>query len=209
MSLGAGRVFVSEMGEEEEGEIGQQGQLCRSRESGDQGRGQDSALGAGSTRPGGQRADGGQSPRAQVALDSVGLVSPSEGSGSVPHSLTRSRESASQLRVETADSPAPLRSDPFQQRGTCASLPTSCIPHPGPHPPLHCRSCAACEAMSPLTHPTGRPATLEGPGNGWAPGLAAERLSGAKLPSPRGVDLGGASGGALRGQSSGRPARRG
>ena len=83
------------MGEEEEGELGQQGQLCRSRESGDRGRGQDSALGAGSTRPGGQRADGGQSPRAQAALDSVGLVSPSEGSGSVPHPLTRSRESAS------------------------------------------------------------------------------------------------------------------
>lgn len=44
MSLGAGRVFVSEMGEEEVGELGQQGQLCRSRESGNRGRGQATAL---------------------------------------------------------------------------------------------------------------------------------------------------------------------
>ncbi|XP_027381781.1 cell death activator CIDE-A isoform X2 [Bos indicus x Bos taurus] len=41
----------------------------------------DSALGAGSARPGWQRANGGQSPRVQAALDSVGRVSPSEGSG--------------------------------------------------------------------------------------------------------------------------------
>ena len=132
----------------------------------------DSALGTDSARPGWQRADGGQSPRVQAALDSVGRVSPSEGSGSVPHPLTRSRESASQLRVGTADSPAPLRSDPFRQ-----SIPSH-VPCPtswaAPAPPLQRLRCRRGNVPTdPSDRPIGDPRR---PRIWLGSGLEAERL---------------------------------
>lgn len=135
---------------------------------------------------------------------SAGFLLP-KGQGQLPQPLTRSRESASQFREGTADSPAPLRSDPFRQSiPSHVRCPTSWA---APAPPLQRLRCRRGNVPTdPSDRPTGDPRRH---GEWLGSGLSAEWLSRAKHRSPRGVDLGGASGGALRGPSAGRPAGRG